>query len=170
MSKESDFSAHMAAVTQEREYLERETRVASLVQRYTDALANALRVSTRKPRIVLDENLQGLAPALNEKFTVTAVPSGMKDDQIKDTYLYQSGQVIITRNTKDFVEDASAYEYGVVSLEALRFIDPAPSFAKNGTAQLIHKAFRDHRLDLIRRAFLCVLYRDKQSSLVDIDV
>jgi len=89
--------------------------------------------------VVLDENLFGLEPALRGRNIVVVKPaSGMSDDLIKEQLL--SHRIFITKNPADFIDDAPVYEYGIIALDKLSFIDTIPDSKKNRTVQLISTA------------------------------
>jgi hypothetical protein len=74
-------------------------------------------------RVVLDECLESIERELSKRnIVVISVPKGMSDDRIKRDYL--SGRLFITNNSVDFVDDASSYEYGIVSTEKIKFKEP----------------------------------------------
>ena len=86
--------------------------------------------------IVLDETVAGLAAALREaNIKVVEIPAGMTDAVIRQNYLHH--RIVVTRNTKTFLDEAPIHEYGIVSLEGLSLIDEHLSFADNRTARLI---------------------------------
>ncbi len=75
--------------------------------------------------LVVDENVQFLANALQAANIKVLIPrSGMLDDLIKTELL--SNRILVTRNTKGFIYDASSYEYGIISLDKLKYIDHEP--------------------------------------------
>jgi hypothetical protein len=107
--------------------------------------------------LVVDENVQALAAALKDaNIRVIIPPSGMPDEQIKPALL--SNRIIVTRNSKDFVHDASVYDCGIVSLDKLSFIDASPNYETNKTAQLISRAIKDYDLWSKRSGFILVLH------------
>jgi hypothetical protein len=113
--------------------------------------------------IVLDDTVAGLASALQEaNIKVVEIPAGT-DALIRKNYLYH--RIVVTRNTKDFVEEAPIHEYGIVSLEGLKFIDPDPSFVKNQTARLISRAISEYHLWSKGARFLLELRDDGKHRL-----
>jgi hypothetical protein len=105
----------------------------------------AKRAALARGVIVLDESVIGLASALREaNIKVVEIPVGMTDVLIRQNYLYH--RILVTTNTKDFVEEAPVHEFGIVSLENVKSIDPDPSFATNQTARLISRAISEHHL------------------------
>jgi hypothetical protein len=72
--------------------------------------------------IVLDEHLRSLKAGLeDEGYKVVVPPPGASDQDIKE--LAKGGWTILTRNSNDFVDDALHYDYDIIALEAVKFID-----------------------------------------------
>lgn len=118
--------------------------------------AERQRVAMARGTLVLDENALMLQSAIKGRnIRVLTPPSGMIDDSIKSMLL--ANRILVTRNTKDFVDDASSFDYGIISLEHLKFLDPEPDPSKNQTVKLISKAIIDHGLWSLRHGFLVVL-------------
>ncbi|MBI2377404.1 MAG: hypothetical protein HYV07_25610 [Deltaproteobacteria bacterium] len=92
--------------------------------------------------------------------------AGMSDDRIKSQLL--PNRIIITRNAKDFVYEASSYDYGIIGLENLSYIDPEPDPGKNQTAQLISKAIIDHGLWSKRSGFILMLENNGRHRYQDL--
>lgn len=112
--------------------------------------------------VVLDENVSQLETALTRRNIRVLKPHpGTPDDEIKSRLL--PNRIIITNNTKDFVDDASSYDYGIISLEGLPFIDPDGTEA-NKTVQLISKAIADHGLWARRHGFIVRLVENGRAS------
>lgn len=66
--------------------------------------------------VVLDENLAELKiPLMELNIRVLLPPKGMSDEEIKHSML--SRRLFITNNSKDFVHEASSYEYGIIATE-----------------------------------------------------
>lgn len=132
-----------------------------------DTYKMASRVAMAKGTVVVDENVQFLAPMLRAVNIRTIVPrSGMDDDDIVEQLL--SNRMIVTRNSKDFVDKASSYDFGIVSLDALAFIDSDENPAKNKTVQLISKALIDFGLWSKRHGFLIELHDDGKHAYRDL--
>ncbi|MBI2372368.1 MAG: hypothetical protein HYV07_00075 [Deltaproteobacteria bacterium] len=101
--------------------------------------------------VVLDENLSALAPALRARnIRVIEPPSGTSDQDIKERFL--PGRIFITNNVRDFEEDVSSFEYGLIAVQT-RFIDPTPG-AGNQTAKAISDAIQRHSLWALQRGFV----------------
>ena len=112
--------------------------------------------------LVLDANdALGLADALSQMnfHTITIqVPKGqhkkgLSDDQIIKEKL--GGRILITKNAKDFIAAAPIYDFGIISLEDLSFIDKDKS-QKNKTAKMISKAITEFSLGS-QKAFILTL-------------
>jgi CCR4-NOT transcriptional regulation complex NOT5 subunit len=86
----------------------------------------------------------------------------MEDDKIKEQVL--ANRILITKNTKDFEEDVSSYDFGIIALEALSFIDPDSS-DKNQTVKLISRAISKHSLWSARQGFIARLKDDGSVTL-----
>lgn len=104
--------------------------------------------------IVVDENIDGgLREALKgANFRVISVKKGTLDPEIMETVL--SHRILITKNTKDFKDFAPVYDFGIIALEHLPFIDNAKEYAKNSTAKLISAAISKHRLISVATGFI----------------
>lgn len=71
--------------------------------------------------IMLDENLHGLEPALEDDGFKVVVPSqGLSDDDLKRK---ARGWAILTKNSQNFVDEAVRYDYDVIGIEDIRCID-----------------------------------------------
>ena len=106
--------------------------------------------------IVLDENLQQLKAALESMNIKVIVPkAGTSDDDIKSTLLPH--RIFITKNTKDFIADASVFEYGIIALEHIDFIDKSRDQTNQTAAKLISKAIQDFSLWSKGHGFLLAL-------------
>jgi hypothetical protein len=117
--------------------------------------------------VVLDENLVGLESALREaNIQVVKSSAGLSDYQNKEQFL--SHRILITKKALDFIDDAPVYEYGVVALDKLAFIDPAQEYSKNKTVQLISKALSKYGLWAKGAKFLLELHGDGKHQLTDL--
>src|SRR5579862_5312595 len=93
--------------------------------------------------ILLDENLRGLEAGLeDDSFKVIVPQQGLTDDALKRK---ARGWAILTRNSQDFVQDAVRYDYDVIGLEDIRFVDDKPDRA-NATVRKISGAVRRSQL------------------------
>lgn len=117
--------------------------------------------------LVVDENIEALAAALREANIRVITPrKGTLDAQIKTELL--PGRILVTKNTKDFKDEASSYEYGIISLDKLKFIDTEKSPAKNSTVALISKAIIKHNLWAKRHGFLLTLHDSGEHHYEDL--
>lgn len=93
--------------------------------------------------ILPDENLRGLEPALEDDgFKVVVPPQGLKDDALKRK---ARGWAILTKNSQDFIDEAVRYDYDVIGIEDIKFIDGKPERA-NETVRKISNAVRRSKL------------------------
>lgn len=113
--------------------------------------------------IVLDENVENLKESLEERnIRIITVPKGMKDDKIKRDYL--SRRLFITNNPKDFIDDASSYEYGIISTRKISYK------GEDFLVPLISKALSKHKLWSKQHGFIIELDekgKDKIKNLID---
>jgi hypothetical protein len=109
--------------------------------------------------LVVDENVSFLEPALEQaNFHVATPDKGLEDPLIKKRLL--GNRIFVTKNTRHFLDDAPVYDYGIIGLEALTFLDPSATYQENVTAQLISAAFRKFRLHAERGGFVLMLRAD----------
>lgn len=93
--------------------------------------------------ILLDENLRVLEPALEDDgFKVVVPHQGLKDDALKRQ---ARGWAILTKNSQDFVDDAVRYDYDVIGIEDVKFVDDQ-SDRSNHTVRKISNAVRRSQL------------------------
>jgi hypothetical protein len=110
--------------------------------------------------LVVDENQLDLAGPLGERNIRVVTPSsGMSDDDIKRSILPK--RILVTRNTKDFIDDASSFEYGIISLEKLKHVD-------GSTAAVISRAIVDYKLWSKKHGFLLVLKDDGKHEYTEL--
>jgi len=89
--------------------------------------------------VVLDENLANLAEGLrNHNIHVLTVPTKMKDEEIKRVYLTR--RLFITNNPAHFIDDASSYEYGIISTRKIKYK------GEDQLVPLLSKALSKHNL------------------------
>jgi len=118
-----------------------------------------VKVGMARGFLIVDENVSFLEKPLEEaNFHVGTPGKGLDDAKIKKLLLGK--RIIVTKNTKDFLDDAPVYDYGIIGLEALPFIDSSPSYAQNTTAKLISKAYREFELHSEKTGFLLMLKPD----------
>lgn len=118
-----------------------------------------------KLTILLDENLLELETALRLKgFKVITLDQGLSDRHIQQI---AEGTAILTKNTKDFVKNAKAYDYDIISLDNLKFID-SDKTDKNQTTEKIAEAVRESEFYNKRGNWLLSIYSDKPWSLKEL--
>ncbi len=101
--------------------------------------------------IMLDENLRGLESALEDDgFKVIVPQQGLKDEDLKRK---ARGWAILTHNSQDFVDDAVRYDYDVIGIEDVKFIDDKPD-RTNETTRKISNAVRRSKLATMKGNFL----------------
>ena len=123
-------------------------------------LVHRQRVAMARGVLVLDEDLQALESALRARnIRVIRPPVGTSDDAIKEHFL--PGRILVTRNVRDFENDVSSYEFGLIGVTT-SFIDPEPGPA-NKTVKAISDAIQQHGLWALGRGFI-VLVSDNGST------
>jgi hypothetical protein len=100
--------------------------------------------------ILLDENLLGLESGLEDDgFKVIAPQPGLEDEELKRK---ARGWAILTRNSQDFVHDAVRFDYDVIGIEDIKFIDAKPD-RTNETVGKISAAVRRSQIGTRRGNF-----------------
>lgn len=108
------------------------------------------RLAMPRGRVVLDENVKAWEDALKEiGFRVFVVPNGMPDEEIQKKLLGR--QIFITANTKDFVYEATSYDFSIVSVDKIQKMSPADA------AKLLSRAFIDFKLWSERPSWVIVI-------------
>ena len=80
-------------------------------------------VAMTRGTVVLDENLQNLESFLKDRnMHVVVPPTGTSDEKIAK--LYASHRILITNNSKDFIQLAPEYSLGIIATEKLKTKDP----------------------------------------------
>ena len=103
--------------------------------------------------LVIDENVSTLAAPLGGlNIRIIEPPKGMSDTDIMKYII--ANRTIVTKNSKDFVDHASSYDFGIIALDSLSFIDSEPDGAKNKTVQLISKAITKYSVWSKRHGFI----------------
>lgn len=129
--------------------------IKKVLERYKSA-DSSTKVGMARGFLVVDENVAFLENPLSQaNFHVVTPTKGLEDADIKKRLLGK--RILITRNTKDFLDDAPTYDYGIIGLEALPFVDHAPTYAGNETAKLIAKAYGTYELHAERSGFVLML-------------
>ena len=109
--------------------------------------------------ILLDENVRVLEPALEDDGFKVIVPNqGLTDSALKAK---ARGWAILTKNSKDFVDDAVRYDYDVIAVEDIKFIDPKTD-RTNETVHKISTAVRRSQIGT-RKGNFCLKIRDNGS-------
>ena len=107
--------------------------------------------------ILLDENLRGLKSGLTDDgFKVVMPHAKMSDEAIKEE---ARGWVILTKNSKDFIDDAPRFDYDIIGVEDIKFIDNSPT-RTNETIKKISNAVRRSQLGSRRGTFLLSIKND----------
>lgn len=89
--------------------------------------------------IWVDENCHELEAGLQDAgFKARKVDKGKKDEEI---FKELDGDVLITRNAKDFVNDAVRCDYDIIDIQAIQFMDTKPD-RTNKTVTKIAAAIR----------------------------
>jgi hypothetical protein len=109
--------------------------------------------------IMLDENLLVLEPALEDDgFKVIVPHQGLSDLALKAK---ARGWAILTKNSKDFVDDAVRCDYDVIAVEDIKFIDHKTD-RTNETVRKISTAVRRSQLGT-RKGNFCLKIRENGS-------
>jgi hypothetical protein len=89
--------------------------------------------------IMLDENLRVLESALEDDgFKIIVPHQELMDDALKRQ---ARGWAILTKNSKDFTDDAARNDYDVIGIEDIRFVD-GKTDRTNETVHKISNAIR----------------------------
>jgi hypothetical protein len=117
--------------------------------------------------VVLDENLYELKDSLEKQNLHVILPKPqMSDPEIAKELL--GGRILITKNSKDFIDLAPIYDYGIIGLEHVKFIDTAKD-EKNTTAKLISKILTKGSLWSRLGAFLVTVKADGTFTVKTLD-
>lgn len=104
-----------------------------------------------KITIFLDENILQLRSALKDfGYKVVVLKKGTPDEEIWEL---AQGWCILTQNSKDFISNAPEYDYDVIAIENIKFIDNEPT-RKNLTVQKISKAIKQSHITSLKGNFL----------------
>lgn len=108
--------------------------------------------------LLVDENIAALKAGLqDEGYKVVMAPKGASDEEIKE--LASGGWTIVTRNSQDFLDDANHFDYDVIGIEDIRFIDDRPD-RTNETVAKIAGALRRSGLATRKGNFLLKVLDD----------
>jgi len=109
--------------------------------------------------IMLDENLRVLGSALDDDgFKVVMPHQGVKDEDLKRQ---PRGWAILTKNSKDFTDDAVRYDYDVIGIEDIKFVDDKAD-RTNETVRKVSNAVRRSQLG-VRKGNFWLKVRDSGS-------
>jgi len=131
-------------------------------------LVKALRkcIGMARGIIVLDENLYELEDALIEANMRVVTPEpGMSDKTIAKKLAV--GRILITKNSKDFLRFAPMYDFGIIALENLKYIDPSKDDS-NRTVSLISEIITDANLWSRSTAFIVTVKNDNTYTIKDL--
>ena len=110
-----------------------------------------------KLTILIDENIATLEAPLTELgYRVFSLGKGLKDPHIQKL---AEGSAILTKNSKDFIYDAMQFDYDVIGIEDIKFVDKVPT-GKNITARKISAAIIDRRFSSLKGNFFLKIYDD----------
>jgi hypothetical protein len=85
--------------------------------------------------LLIDENIAVLKAGLqDEGYKVVTAPKGANDEEIKE--LASGGWTIVTRNSQDFLDDANHFDYDVIGIEDIWFIDDRPDRTNETVAKI----------------------------------
>ncbi len=100
--------------------------------------------------ILLDENLRALESALEDDgFKVVVPHQGLNDETLKRQ---ARGWAILTKNSQDFIDEAVRFDYDVIGIEDIKFVDDKADRA-NETVRKISNAVRRSQLGTRRGNF-----------------
>jgi hypothetical protein len=124
------------------------------MQNFENLIKNAM----SRGRVVLDENLSTISLELQKRNIKVILPTpGTSDDKIKETLLV--GRLFITNNSKDFINDASSYEFGIISTEKIKLKNPKK------LAKMISDAIIKFKLWSQNDPFILTLHEDQKHQL-----
>jgi len=108
--------------------------------------------------LVVDENLEPLAPFLEAKNIRIIVPERkMSDEKIIKTLL--ANRIIVTNNSDDFKNKASSFDYGIIATENVNIKQ------LDTLAAMISDAIIEHELWSIRHGFMLILMKNGKHTL-----
>lgn len=115
-----------------------------------------------KATIFIDENLYQLKDGLKDYgFKVILLEKGMSDEKIKEL---AEGWLILTKNEKDFIDDAKAFDYDIISIRTIKYIDTNKT-RKNSTVKKIADAIRYSGISLKKGNFLLEVFDNGKHRL-----
>lgn len=123
------------------------------MKRPSERILEKLSIAMARGTLVVDENVTELAGPLGMMNIHIIKPSPrLPDDEIISQIL--PNRIIVTKNSKDFIKWASSYDYGIIALENLKFIDPEPISSKNKTVTIISEVIVEYDLWSKRHGFI----------------
>lgn len=118
-----------------------------------------------KLTILVDENVETLEEPLTKLgYRVFRLEKGLKDPHIRKL---AEGSAILTKNSKDFIYDAVRFDYDVIGVELVKFLD-ATQDENNITARKISRAITDSGFYNLRGNFHLKIYDDGKYDLIQL--
>jgi hypothetical protein len=115
-----------------------------------------------KLTIVLDENVLSLAEPLRLLKQKVIIPKrGLKDT---DIIQFLDGKAILTKNSKDFIPEAVVYNFDIISLDKIKFLDSKQD-ESNQTAKRIVEAIRESKFVTVDGVYQLVLLENDKWKL-----
>ncbi len=112
-----------------------------------------------KITLLVDENNLALKEPLKLLgFKVISYAQGTPDESLWEL---AEGTAVLTANVKDFTVAAIVYDFDIIDISNLRFIDKEPT-AKNTTAKKIAAAIRESEFYSKRGNWLLAVYDDEK--------
>jgi hypothetical protein len=117
--------------------------------------------------LVIDECAKQLAIPLSLRNIHIIEPiHGEKDDDIIKRLL--PNRIIVTKNVKDFKDYASSFDFGIIDISKLKFIDSEKDPIKNETVKIISKALSDYSIWSKRHGFILTLHDSGKHTYQDL--
>ena len=132
--------------------------------------ASVIRKGSRRAVLVLDPSTAVLASALRDaNFWALTAPSGMSLADFETTDFLLPGRIVVTANTREYIDDAPALDYAVIGLDALAVIDQRETYRDNATVRLISWAVTRHRLASRPPAWVVMLVPEGEHALLGLE-
>lgn len=126
------------------------------MERPSDRILKKLSVAMARGILVIDENVSTLVEPLSKlNIRILEPPKGMSDADIMKYII--ANRTIVTKNSKDFVDWASSYDFGIIALDNLSFIDSEPDETLNKTVKMISNAISKYSVWSKRHGFIILL-------------
>lgn len=114
-------------------------------------------IAMARGTLVVDECIKEIAAALRSSNIHIIEPQpGEKDKDIIERLL--PNRIIVTKNSVDFKNFASSYDFGIIDISKLKYIDSSISPSQNKTVRLISDAIIKFNLWSIRHGFILTLH------------